>query len=335
MEPDHPSIYIGSTTVGSDIAASVECGDLSFADTTAEGIDAINAAGSLCCVVTDHDPPAIDCFELLEAVELPVIVATTNGSSELATRALRAGAETYIDPSTIPQGRTAVAAAIDHCCAAQSKGSGAVDDRIEEFSSLVSHELRSPIQKATSGIALAKAQCDSEYLDEVESTLTRMDSLIGNLLDMLDETDSAINLEPVDLAAAIDDAWPAGSNATLSVETDLPTVEAEPSRLYQLLENVFRNCLDHGGQNVTVTVGTLTSADTDVPTGFYIADDGPGIDTDDQPQVFEYGYTTSSEGTGLGLAIVNEIADTFGWEITITDSEAGGTRLEIDQCNII
>jgi len=47
------------------------------------------------------------------------------------------------------------------------------------------------------------------------------------------------------------------------------------SRLRQLLENLLRNAVEHGGENVTVTVGNL-------PDGFYVADDGPGIPPDRQ-----------------------------------------------------
>jgi len=335
MGPDTCAIYIGSTALGSDIAAAVECGDLSLADTTADGIDAIDAIDDLCCVVTDHDPPAVDCFELLNAVpDVPIILAVSNGTSELATRALRSGAETYLDCSTVTAEPAAIAAAIDRCAADRTHSQEA-DARIREFSSLVSHELRNPIQKASSGIALAKTQCESEYLDEVEATLSRMDSLVENLVDLLDETDPAIELEAVALDAAIREAWPNAPHATLSVETALPTVEAEPSRLYQLLENLFRNCIDHAGEAVTVSVGALTAADSDEPTGFYVADDGPGIDSHDRTQVFEYGYTTASEGTGLGLAIVNEIATAFDWRVSITESAAGGTRVEISQQNVL
>ncbi len=337
MGPDDLSIYIGSTISGSEIAAAIECGEIRVIETTAAGIVALEDRTDIRCVVTDHNPPAVDCFELLEAVDerIPVILAPTNGSSQLATRALMAGAETYLDPSTVENGPKAIATAIDQLDSNYLSQSQTVEQRIEEFSSLVSHELRNPIQKATSGIALAKTQCDSEYLDEVESTLSRMDSLVENLLELLDEDDSQIELEPVDLNAAIEEAWPDASNATLSVETPLPTVEAEPSRLYQLVENLFRNCIDHGGETVTVRVGTLTASDTDDPIGFYVADDGPGIETEHHKQVFEYGYTTSSEGTGLGLAIVSEIAATFDWELTLTESAAGGTRIEISQLNII
>jgi signal transduction histidine kinase len=63
--------------------------------------------------------------------------------------------------------------------------------------------------------------------------------------------------------------------------------------------------------------------------GFYVADDGPGIPEGDRDSVFEPGYTTSEEGTGFGLAIVAEMVAAHGWEIQVTETDAGGARFEI------
>jgi signal transduction histidine kinase len=62
--------------------------------------------------------------------------------------------------------------------------------------------------------------------------------------------------------------------------------------------------------------------------GFYVADTGPGIPESDREQIFEAGYSTNEGGTGFGLRIVEQIADAHGWEVTVTESEHGGTRFE-------
>jgi signal transduction histidine kinase len=86
---------------------------------------------------------------------------------------------------------------------------------------------------------------------------------------------------------------------------------------------------------VTVTVGWLEPAEGTAdgtgdgdPGGFYVADNGPGIPPDERPKVFEAGYSTSEDGTGFGLNIVAEVARSHGWEITVTESRAGGARFE-------
>lgn len=80
--------------------------------------------------------------------------------------------------------------------------------------------------------------------------------------------------------------------------------------------------MEHGGHDVSVSVGTMAD-------GFYVADTGPDIPESDSEAVFEAGYSTSEEGTGFGLRIVEQIADAHGWEVAVTDSEEGGARFEI------
>jgi signal transduction histidine kinase len=82
------------------------------------------------------------------------------------------------------------------------------------------------------------------------------------------------------------------------------------------------DAVDHGSDGVTVTVGEL-------PDGFYVEDDGPGIPDGDRGRVFEAGYSTVAGGTGLGLSIVTQVADAHGWDVRVTDGVDGGARFEI------
>jgi len=66
-----------------------------------------------------------------------------------------------------------------------------------------------------------------------------------------------------------------------------------------------------------------------------VSDDGPGIASDEQSQVFESGYTTSDDGSGFGLAIVRQICEAHGWEIDVTKSAAGGARFEITNIDLV
>ncbi|TKX76264.1 sensor histidine kinase, partial [Halorubrum sp. SD626R] len=69
--------------------------------------------------------------------------------------------------------------------------------------------------------------------------------------------------------------------------------------------------------------------------GFYVADDGDGIDPADRDSVFEPGHTTAEGGTGFGLAIVDRIAQAHGWEVTLTESRTGGARFEFDGVSVL
>ena len=341
------SLYIGPKGMGSQIEAAVESTQLVVKETTTAGVGSLDDETSPVCIVTDHDPPERDCFELLEAVPLgmPVVVAPNDGSSSLATRGLRAGAETYLDPTTLDDGPAAIATEIDRITAEGYRN----DDRIERFSSIVSHELRSPLQTVKSGLDLARTECDSHYLDNVAETVDQMDQLIDNLVDELKHDEITVETDAVDLAAVVEETWGDRTKATLSVESDLPTIEAERGRLRQLLDNLFRNSVEHGSTHnrtqsgdsvkhgddgITVRLGVTESQDgsgSDDTISLYIADDGPGIEADRREEIFEYGYTGSPNGTGFGLAIVSEIAEAFDWEIVVTESNDGGARFELHE----
>ncbi|WP_281241850.1 sensor histidine kinase [Halobellus clavatus] len=88
--------------------------------------------------------------------------------------------------------------------------------------------------------------------------------------------------------------------------------------------NLFRNSIDHGGEDVTVRVGSLSEGP-----GLYVADNGPGISKSVRSDVFEHGYSTNQEGTGYGLSIVHQIVEAHGWKINITGSSEGGARFEV------
>ena len=202
-------------------------------------------------------------------------------------------------------------------------------DRLEEFASLVSHDLRSPLNVAAGNLEivtarLARQSIDVDELDAVERSLDRMDALIEDLLVLARQGGGIDETEPVSLAELVSECWATvdTADATIAVETDL-VVAADRSRLRQALENLFVNAVEHAGPEVTVTVGALGDGD-----GFYVADDGPGIDPADREEVFEAGVTSDPEGTGFGLKIVAEVAEAHGWTVELAESEGGGTRFE-------
>lgn len=196
------------------------------------------------------------------------------------------------------------------------------NERLEEFTKIVSHDLRNPLNVATGRLELATEDCDSDHLSSVRDALDRMESLIENLLQLAKEGEEIGDLEPVALNRIVEQCWHhvETSEATLEIETDR-TIHADASRFQQAVENVIRNAVEHGGTDVTITVGDLHN-------GFYIADDGPGIPRADRERVFEAGFSTSSDGAGFGLATVKQIAQAHGWSITVTESDGGGTRFE-------
>lgn len=197
------------------------------------------------------------------------------------------------------------------------------NERLNEFASVVSHDLRNPLQLADGRLELARAECDSEHLEHVSRALGRMSTLIEELLTLARGGETVTDLERVDLAAIAEESWATveTAGATLAITTD-QTIEADESRLKQVFENLVGNAIEHGDEDVTVTVGSLDN-------GFYIEDDGPGITEDTRDNVFDAGFSTTEAGTGFGLRIVHQVVENHGWEVAVTDSSEGGARFEI------
>lgn len=197
------------------------------------------------------------------------------------------------------------------------------NERLDEFASVVSHDLRNPLNVAIGRIDLARNDCESEHLDVAEGALNRMERLIDDVLALARQGETISNVESVSLQTVSEDAWAQidSVNADLSAQTK-QSINADRSRLQQLLENLFRNAIEHGGTNITIKVGKCDD-------GFYVDDTGEGIPAEAREELFESGYTTAEDGTGLGLAIVQRIVEAHGWEITVMEGEESGARFEI------
>jgi signal transduction histidine kinase len=148
-----------------------------------------------------------------------------------------------------------------------------------------------------------------------------MATLVDDLLALARRDEVVTDPQPASLRALAEESWAnvETGEARLVVETDR-TVAVDRGRAKQLLENLFRNSVEHASPAPTVRVGATSG-------GFYVADAGPGIPEGDRDSVFEAGHSTGG-GTGFGLAIVERIAEAHGWRVSVGESEAGGARFE-------
>lgn len=150
-----------------------------------------------------------------------------------------------------------------------------------------------------------------------------METLINELQKRAQEGARTMDVQSVSLGVVVDHCWRTVETAegTCTVDAEA-TVRADRHLLQQLLKNLFRNAVEHGGPDVTVRVGDLDS-------GFYVADDGPGIPAAERADIFERGYSKKRDGMGYGLAIVERAVQAHDWDISVTESASGGVRFEI------
>ncbi|MFE9694588.1 sensor histidine kinase [Micromonospora sp. NPDC005806] len=201
----------------------------------------------------------------------------------------------------------------------------ASETRVRQFVADASHELRTPLAAIRGYAEVARRGRDevppdvAHALRRVESESTRMTSLVDDLL-LLARLDSGRPLaaEPVDLTAllvnAVSDAHVAGPDHRWQL--DLPdepvSVTGDGHRLHQVVANLLANARVHTPPGTTVTARLTPVADG---VELSVADDGPGIPADLQPEVFERfarGDSSRSRAhgsTGLGLAIVAAVVE--------------------------
>ncbi|ELY55998.1 multi-sensor signal transduction histidine kinase [Natronococcus amylolyticus DSM 10524] len=200
------------------------------------------------------------------------------------------------------------------------------NERLEEFTTAVSHDLRNPLTVAQAALELGRESGSPEDFDRIEAAHGRMHALIDDLLTLARDGQQVDETRTVALDALIESVWETipGGAATIDVILDDYRIEADEARLRQLLENLLSNALRHGGDDVTLRVGLLDGRE-----GFYVSDDGPGIPPARRDAIFEQGFSTTSDGTGFGLAIAKGIAEAHDWTVTVTESVDGGARFEV------
>ena len=202
------------------------------------------------------------------------------------------------------------------------------NSRLNEFAGVVSHDLRNPLNVAQGRAAILQ-QRDGEELKEhltpLVAALERMESIIQDTLMLARQGETVGEMSPVSAIELIGKCWQGVETVEATLEMDDEfTIRGDRDRLRHVFENLFRNAVEHGGEDVTVWVGRAGE------NGIYVEDDGPGIPPSDRETVFEPGHTSAASGTGFGLTIVKRIAEAHGWAVTVAEGRDGGARFEFD-----
>jgi PAS domain S-box-containing protein len=204
-------------------------------------------------------------------------------------------------------------------------------DRLDDFTSILSHDIQNPLNVALLRTDLASRECDSEHLSTAVQALSRIEELTDSLLTLTKHGQTVEETSVVQLDTMASQSWDTivTEEASLRAVTT-ERVRANQSRVHRLFENLFRNAVEHNNTDVTVTVGLVEDG-----SGFYVADDGAGIPESKRSELFERGFTTSEHGIGLGLQIVKRICEAHGWEVTVAESTDGGARFEITNVEFV
>jgi signal transduction histidine kinase len=209
--------------------------------------------------------------------------------------------------------------------------------RLDQFASMVSHDLRTPLNRAMTRVERLAREGSDERIETLRTELARMESIIDDMLQLARAGEAVDTTEACSLGDLVTEVWETleTDDAELECHVDGTTIEGDPARLFQVFENLLGNALAHNDTPLTVRVGLidgngdLADGDAATPRGVFLEDDGRGIPGDEREEIFEHGYTTGRDGNGYGLSIVRHIVEAHGWKIRATEGTDGGARFEI------
>jgi two-component system OmpR family sensor kinase/two-component system sensor histidine kinase BaeS len=202
----------------------------------------------------------------------------------------------------------------------------------------VAHDLKTPlsvIRGNVEGVLDGVYPPDEAHLRPVVEETAVMLRLLEDLRTLSSAEAGMLRLhrEPVEPGRLVDEVVAAfGARASEegvalrgTADVEVPTVQADPVRIAEILSNLVANAIRHTPRGGSVGV----SVERD-PAGvaFTVEDTGPGIPAEQLPNVFErFVKSSDSGGAGLGLAIARRLVEAHGGTIEARSPDGGGTRI--------
>lgn len=219
-------------------------------------------------------------------------------------------------------------------------------EKISQFSSDASHELKTPLTviRGEIEIALRKderssieyKECLTNCLDEVLQIQETIDNLLflAKSKEQLKDIDEEIYIDEMSLEAGHElENFAKMKNITIEYQIDFPLQIKGHSNLLKIaLKNLIKNAIVYSHENSKVKIRNYKQHEFGV---ISIEDNGIGIKKQDQEKIFEKFYRTDksrnkeSGGTGLGMAICQKIVNIHGGDIKLTSSENQGTTVKV------
>ncbi len=202
---------------------------------------------------------------------------------------------------------------------------------VGEAAAYVSHEIKNPLM-VIGGLAgqVERRLTDPahrEKLRVIQEEVKRLESFLGDLRDFLRPVHPLkrrVNLNEIIrevqalMSPAAEDK---GVNLEERLDSHLPSIEADPTQLNQVLLNLLKNAMEATGPDGRII---LASGSKKGQLWFSIRDTGKGMTLEVRNKIFHPFFTTKEKGTGLGLAVVHKIITDHGGTIDLeTAPEAG------------
>ena len=292
-----------------------------------------------------------DGLELLkEAIAMgcnkPIILLTGLGDSEIDKKAMEFGASDYLVKGKYLSA-TLLERSIIHAIERKTSENhqlklvselATVNQELKDFAYIVSHDLKAPLRGIASLADWLRSDYGDRLDDEGRDMLQLMSGRVRRMSDLIDgvleysrvgrvkENKTQVNLsqlihETIDMIAA-----PEGIK--IAIDTELPTITFEKTRIQQVFQNLIGNAVKYMGKpEGEIHIGHSEMEDC---WEFYVSDTGMGIEARHFDKVFQIFQTLvprdQSESTGVGLAIVKKIVESYDGKIWLhSEIDKGST----------
>jgi two-component system sensor kinase FixL len=226
------------------------------------------------------------------------------------------------------------------------------NSELQDFASVAAHDLQEPLRKVQAFGDRLKAKCGDalneaglDYLERMQKAAGRMQVLIEDLMTFSRVTTQAQPFVPVDLQLVAEEVL---SDLEMRIETSngrveisqLATIDADPTQMRQLLQNLISNALKFnrpgippvvkvGGQFLENNSGNANEKSNGAIYRLTVEDNGIGFESKYVDRIFKVFQRlhgrTEYEGTGIGLAVCRKITERHGGDITVKSVPGEGT----------
>lgn len=215
------------------------------------------------------------------------------------------------------------------------------NQELQDFAYIVSHDLKAPLR----GIRTLVEWLSADYRDSLDSDGQEQLSLLGQRVERMHNLIDGVlqysrigrlfeDVVPVDLSVVVPeivDLLAPPETITIEIETALPTIVFEQTRIGQVFQNLLSNAIKYMDKPAGhIRVGCQDQNDQ---WAFYVADNGPGIHEDHYERIFRIFQTLQPkdefESTGVGLTLVKKIVESYGGHVAVESQVGQGSTFWI------
>jgi signal transduction histidine kinase len=213
----------------------------------------------------------------------------------------------------------------------------AANQELADFAHVVSHDLKAPLRAIDSLVKWMASDYKDKFDDEGRNQLNLLLGRVKRMHDLIDGIlqysragrvrEEVVEVDLAELVPAVIDLLAPPAHIRVTVESRLPSVVVERTRISQVFQNLLSNAIKYMDKpQGLVRVGCTEENGF---WKFYVSDNGPGIEEKDQQRVFQLFQTLKpwdrADSTGVGLAVVKKAVEMYGGKVWIESKVGEGS----------